>query len=262
MTIPAEKSDGMKVDLVSGVPYNAMCDFSTRMIRLNSDPILTRPSLKHLAVHEGYPGHYVQFTRRRAAYLEGRSPADGLLSVVNTASSTPFEGIADCGLSVIGWDDDLDGRLAALLARYRSGLGTRAAWRLHAEGWDIGSCQRRTRPRRPGGRRRLGRKPSQVHLQPRPLRPDLVLLARRTRSARRLVKVKTIPKLWDSYFTWTYDRMHSVQSLALFLGDISERKPSPSTPLSELGEGGPFGPGEGSTDSASTDRARRAGRRR
>jgi hypothetical protein len=216
MTIPAEKSDGMKVDLVSGVPYNAMCDFSTRIIRLNSDPILTRPSLKHLAVHEGYPGHFVQFTRRRAAYLEGRSPADGLLSVVNTASSTPFEGIADCGLSVIGWDDDLDGQLAALLARYRSGLGTRAAWRLHAENWELVRVRDElTRDALVGGE---GWVENRLKFLSSHARSALIWSYWRGEPSVQSVwsRVKDNPEQWDSYFTWTYDRMHSVQSLALF----------------------------------------------
>jgi len=226
MTIPAEKSDGMKVDLVSGVPYNAMCDFSTRIIRLNSDPILTRPSLKHLAVHEGYPGHYVQFTRRRAAYLEGRSPADGLLSVVNTASSTPFEGIADCGLSVIGWDDDLDGRLAALLARYRSGLGTRAAWRLHAERWELDRVKDElTRDALVGGE---GWVENRLKFISSHARSPLIWSYWRGEPGVQSVwsKVKNDPQKWESYFTWTYDRMHSVQSLALF----PENRQSSSTP--------------------------------
>lgn len=64
----------------------------------------------------------------------GKAAADGLLSVVNTASSSPFEGIADNGLHVIDWIVSDDDRLAELLTRYRSGIGTVAAWRLHAEG--------------------------------------------------------------------------------------------------------------------------------
>ncbi|HET9661669.1 MAG TPA: hypothetical protein VFP05_15150, partial [Thermomicrobiales bacterium] len=64
MEIPASKSDGMQVEIVRDVPYNAMCDYKHRLIRLNVDPVLTKPGLRHLAVHEGYPGHYVQFKRR------------------------------------------------------------------------------------------------------------------------------------------------------------------------------------------------------
>lgn len=130
--IPAPKSDGMQVQTVSGVPYNARCDYSNRTIELNIEPILTRPGLKHLAVHEGYPGHYLQFKLREHWYAQGTAPADGLLSVVNTASSSPFEGIADNGLRVIDWIENDDDRLSAILTRYRSGIGTVAAWRLHA----------------------------------------------------------------------------------------------------------------------------------
>jgi hypothetical protein len=66
--IPASKDDGMKVRAVSGVAYNARCDYLARSIELNTDPVLTRPGLRHLAVHEGYPGHYLQFKRRELAY--------------------------------------------------------------------------------------------------------------------------------------------------------------------------------------------------
>jgi hypothetical protein len=133
--IPAEKSDGMKVTPVSGAAFNARCDYLQRNIELNIDPTLTRPGLKHLTVHEAYPGHYVQFKLRETWYREGTAPADGLLSVVNTASSSTFEGIADNGLALLEWIESDDDRLQALLGRYRSGIGTGAAWRLHALGW-------------------------------------------------------------------------------------------------------------------------------
>jgi hypothetical protein len=133
--LPAPKSDGMRVITVSGVPFNARCNYLDRLVELNIDPILTQPGLKHLAVHEGYPGHYVQFKLRETWYHRGEAPADGLLSVVNTASSCTFEGIADNGLRVLDWISSDDDRLSALLTRYRAGIGTAAAWRLHALGW-------------------------------------------------------------------------------------------------------------------------------
>src|SRR6266508_6114562 len=61
-------SDGMHVITVSGVPFNARCNYLARQVELNIDPILTRPALKHLAVHECYPGHYVQFKLRETWY--------------------------------------------------------------------------------------------------------------------------------------------------------------------------------------------------
>jgi len=135
MRLPATKSDGMRFSGVTGAAFNARCNYLQRTVELNLDPVLTRQGLKHLVVHEGYPGHYVQFKLREEGYRRGTSPADGLLSVVNTASSTPFEGIADNGLRVIDWIESDDDRVNLLLGRYRAGLGTAAAWRLHALGW-------------------------------------------------------------------------------------------------------------------------------
>lgn len=132
--IPAPKSDGMQVIGVSGVAFNARCNYLERRVELNIDPVLTRPGLKHLAAHECYPGHYVQFRLREALYAEGKAPADNLLSVVNTASSSPFEGIADHGLFLLDWIVDDDDRVQHILNRYRSGIGTVAAWKLHALG--------------------------------------------------------------------------------------------------------------------------------
>ena len=133
--IPADQSDGMRVMAVTGVPYNARCDYLARRVELNVEPTLTLPSLRHLAVHEGYPGHYVQFKLRETWYREGTAPADNLLSVVNSASSCVFEGIADTGLAMIGWESSNDDAVQGLMNRYRSAIGTGAAWRLHAQGW-------------------------------------------------------------------------------------------------------------------------------
>ncbi len=133
MPIPAPPSDGMRARAVRGVSYNARCNYLGRQVDINVDPVLTRPGLRHLAVHEGYPGHYVQFKTRETGVAEGWAAADVLLSVVNTASSSVFEGIADTGLAMIGWDEDLDDRIQGLLTRQRAGIGTVAAWKLHAE---------------------------------------------------------------------------------------------------------------------------------
>jgi hypothetical protein len=135
LEIPALRSDGMRVEIVSGVPYNARCDYLNRTVQLNIDPVLTLPGLRHLTVHEAYPGHYVQFKLRETLAREGEAAADVLLSVVNTASSSVFEGIGDTALAMIQWDRSDDDRIQALMNRYRAGIGTGAAWRLHALGW-------------------------------------------------------------------------------------------------------------------------------
>ncbi len=132
--IPAPREDGMRVSPVSDVAFNARCDYLGRTIELNIGPTLTRPGLKHLAVHEGYPGHYLQFKLRETMYRAGTAPADVLLSVVNTASSSVFEGIADAGMEMMDWIDTDDDGVLGLLNRHRAAIGTGAAWRLHALG--------------------------------------------------------------------------------------------------------------------------------
>ena len=218
MDIPAEKSDGMKIRTVRAAPFNARCDFSNRTVDLNIDPILTMPSLRHLAVHEGYPGHYVQFIRRQVAYAEGRGPADNLLSVVNTASSTPFEGIADVGLRVIGWDKSPDDRLGVLLSRYASGLGTRAAWRLHAEGWaDERVRDELTRDQLVGGE---GWVAGRMRFISRPDRAALIWSYWQGEPAVGAAwdTVADRPEVWPAYFTYLYDRMHSAETVGMFPG--------------------------------------------
>ena len=133
--IPAPKSDGMRVSTVSGVHYDARCDYLGRTIELNIDPVLTRPSLKRLAIREGYPGHYVQFKIRETMAAEGLAAPDGLLSVANTASSSVTQGIADDGIRMIKWESTKDDEVQGLMNLHRAGIGAGAAWRLHALGW-------------------------------------------------------------------------------------------------------------------------------
>ena len=135
LKIPRPQSDGMHVVPVKGVAFNARCDYLSRRIELNVDPVLTRPGLKHLAVHEGYPGHYVQFTLRATMEEAGEAAADVLLSIVNSASSSIFEGIGDSGITMLDWMESDDDRVQALMNVYRAGIGTEAAWQFHALGW-------------------------------------------------------------------------------------------------------------------------------
>lgn len=118
---------------VTDAAFNAMCDYSNRTVVINTDPTLTEPWLTKLAIHEGYPGHVLQFSLREGWYDRGVAPADGLLSVVNTASSTTFEGIADAGIHLLGMDGG-DVRVADLAGRYQTALATIAADRFHRSG--------------------------------------------------------------------------------------------------------------------------------
>ncbi len=125
-----------RVELVRGAAFNARCDFANGVVELNTDPVLTEGNLRHLSVHEVVPGHVLQFSARRQAAQEGWGGADGLLSLVKSAGSPLFEGVADAGDHLIGWEGAVD-RITRLVGRHRSGIGTRAAWGLHRDGWTL-----------------------------------------------------------------------------------------------------------------------------
>jgi hypothetical protein len=212
--LPAPKSDGMRVATVSGVPFNARCDYLGRQVELNVDPILTRPALKHLAAHECYPGHYVQFKLRETWYRTGSAPADVLLSVVNTASSCTFEGIADNGLRVIDWIESDDDRLAALITRYRSGIGTAAAWRLHQLGWPAAQVAGWLRMQSLVGGE--GWVANRMRFIAAPQRCALIWSYWRGEASVAPVWERVAPDRRSAFLRFLYGRMHSPQSVAMF----------------------------------------------
>ena len=116
------------------VPYSAYCDFPGRQVLLNVGFPYTAFSLKHLAVHEAFPGHLVHLKLREMRVAEGRMPLDAAQVVTSSASSALFEGIADNGLQFLGWIETPEDHLGHLLQRLRSALRCRAAWRVLGEG--------------------------------------------------------------------------------------------------------------------------------
>ena len=212
--IPAEKSDRMQVIPVSGVHFNAMCNYAERRVHLNVDPVLTRPGLKHLVVHEGIPGHYVQFKIRETGLLDGSGAADSSLSVVNTAGASVFEGIADNGLRMLNWIESDDDRLQAVMNHYRAGIVTGAAWRMHALG--------------------LSKEEVSTWLRTQTLVGGEGWIANRMNfisAADRAVLIwsywwgePVVSRVWEripadrraEYLTFMYDRIHSNDSIAMF----------------------------------------------
>lgn len=214
LPIPAARSDGMQVETVSGVSFNARCNYLVRKVELNVDPILTRPGLKHLTVHEAYPGHYVQFKLREVWYHQGTAAADGLLSVVNTASSSPFEGIADNGLRVLDWVESDDDRLQALQSRYRAGIGTAAAWRLHALGWPEEEVAEWLRGQSlTGGEGWVANRMGFIRA---PARAVLIWSYWWGEASVAPVWQRVAPEQRPDYLRFLYGRMHSPQTVSMF----------------------------------------------
>jgi hypothetical protein len=118
-----------------GGAFSARSEYDRLCVLVNIEPTYTYPALKHLVCHEVYPGHYLQFSHRKTLYQRGLASADGLLSVVNHASSATFEGIADMGIHFLDWVESDDDRAYALLSTLRSASGTVSAYQMHTLGW-------------------------------------------------------------------------------------------------------------------------------
>uniref|UniRef100_UPI003100F809 hypothetical protein n=1 Tax=Neorhizobium sp. EC2-8 TaxID=3129230 RepID=UPI003100F809 len=137
-------ASALKADWVDGewikpvpqrdVPYSAYCDFPGRQVLLNIDFPYTSFGLKHLAVHEAFPGHLVHLKLRERRVAEGLMPLDAAQVVTSSASSAIFEGIADNGLQFLDWIETPEDHLGHLLQRLRSALRCRAAWQVLGEG--------------------------------------------------------------------------------------------------------------------------------
>lgn len=118
---------------VRGVPFAAYCDYPGRELRLNLDYGYTRPALKHLACHEGFPGHYVHLAVREQKTRDGQMPLDAALVVTSSASSPLFEGIAENGIYFLDWIEGAEDELGMTVSRLRSAARINAAWMIHAE---------------------------------------------------------------------------------------------------------------------------------
>ena len=149
--LPLPEGDYYHCRTVSDGPFNASSHYEERCVVINVSPILTTQKLRHLVCHEVYPGHFMQFTLRRQAWEKGVGGLDGTLSVCNHSSSCTFEGIADCGLKFLGWDNTLDDRVCELISQIQGALATAASYRLHTLKWESGAVENFLRTGAPGG---------------------------------------------------------------------------------------------------------------
>lgn len=106
--------------LVYNVPYNAYCDYMSRMIYINGEVTYTYDELKHLVCHEAYPGHMTHMAVRQQLLEAGKIPKDAGLVLTNTASSPVFEGLADQGNDVLEWYEDINDEICRQLNQLQS----------------------------------------------------------------------------------------------------------------------------------------------
>lgn len=214
IALPAPKEDGLKVITLSSDHFNARCDYRARIVEINIDPIVTRPALKHLVVHEAYPGHYVQFKLRETMYAQGQSAADGLFSMLKSPSSCMFEGVADFGIHMLDWVEGDDDRFMVLMTRYQAGIAAAAAWRLHAQGWSREQTMDWLRSQNLlGGEGWVSHRMGYIS----PVQRGMHIWSywRGERIVESVWK-RVAPERRADFYRYVYSRLHSPQTLALF----------------------------------------------
>ncbi len=212
--LPLPEGDEYHCETVASGPFNASSDYGNRRVIINTAPVLTVQKLKHLVCHEVYPGHFMQFTLRRQAWEQGTGGLDGTLSVCNHSSSSTFEGIADCGIRFLDWDEGVDDRISALISVIQSALGTAASYRMHTLGWESGRVEDFLRQNAPGGGQ--GWVDNRMRFISDPARSALIWSYWRGDGGVFPVWERVEKNDRPRFYTYIYNRLHTVQSLQLF----------------------------------------------
>ena len=124
----------VKAVIVYDAPYSGYCDFLGRSIYVNGDLDYFYPTAKRLMSHETHPGHVTHMQIRKLQVEAGLAPVDALLVFTNTASSPIFEGLADNGLSFMGWNKTADDEIAETLQTMVSKINNTCSHMLHELG--------------------------------------------------------------------------------------------------------------------------------
>ncbi len=212
--LPLPEGDYYHCRTVSDGHFNASSHYDERCVVINVSPILTTQKLRHLVCHEVYPGHFMQFTLRRQAWEKGVGGLDGTLSVCNHSSSCTFEGIADCGLKFLGWDNTLDDKVSELIAQIQGALATAASYRLHTLKWEAGAVESFLRANAPGGGE--GWIANRMAFISDPARAALIWSYMRGDEGTMPVWERAGKADRERFFEYIYGRLHTVQSLQLF----------------------------------------------
>lgn len=205
---------------VRNVPFSAYCDYVSRRLLVNLDYVYTRSALKHLACHEGFPGHFVHLAVRDQRSRAGEMPPDATLVVTNSASSAVFEGIGENGIYFLDWIEGPSDRLAMALNRLRSAARVNAALMIHQEGKSLDETRTYLR--------------ETCYVPPAWVESRLAFLTHRLRApfifaywygdiAVELVWRQVAPKQESSFFSYLYHQMHTPATLARYWRGAASR---------------------------------------
>lgn len=209
----ATKDYRMELNLVSGVPYTARCNFNQGLMDLNGDLKFTRSALKHLVAHEVFPGHSTQLLYTLEAAQQGSSSPDVLLCTANTVVGTIQEGIGDQGIHLIDWIESEDDAIFMALRRLRSAAATNAAWYQMAEFWTLEQVRdflQDTAFPQPAWRE--GRLRFAAH----PFRGAFIASYWFGDEAVREVRERVKPENQKAFIKYLYGQMHTPSSLRMF----------------------------------------------
>jgi hypothetical protein len=198
---------------IRAVPFSAYCDYPGRRLLLNVDYPYTMPGLKHLACHEGFPGHAVHLAVREAKTRNGEMPLDGALVVTNSASSPIFEGIGENGIYFLDWIEGPADKLGVALTRLRSAARINAALMIHTQGKSAGEARdylmRSCYLNQSQAESRLG-------FLTHKLRAPFIFAYWQGDMAVSNVWVKVSPAQRQEFFHYLYDHMHTPTTLETY----------------------------------------------
>jgi hypothetical protein len=209
----ATKDYRMRLNMVTGVPYTARCNFNQGLMDLNGDLKFTRSALKHLVAHEVFPGHSTQLLYTLEAAKQGSSTPDVLLCTANTVVGTIQEGIGDQGIHLIDWVESADDAIFMALRRLRSAAATSAAWYQMAEFWTLEQVREFLQDTAfPQPTWREGRLRFAAH----PFRGAFIASYWFGDEVVREVRERTKPEDQKAYVKYLYGQMHTPSSLRMF----------------------------------------------
>lgn len=203
----------MALNMVSGVPFTARCNFNAGKMDLNTDLNFTRSALKHLVCHEVFPGHSTQLLYTKTAAERGESSADVLLCTANAVTGCVQEGIGDQGVHLIDWIEDTHDAIHMALRRLRSATSTSAAWYQMGGGWS--EEQVRTYLERES----FGQRPwieGRIRFASYPFRGPFIASYWYGDEAVRTVRERLGPGERAAFIASLYGQMHSPRSLLMF----------------------------------------------
>lgn len=137
--MPTPDEHRISVLLLEDYPYYAYSAYERDywgQVRLSDDIGWELAALKHSICHEAFPGHQAFAAIREQRFRDGTFPIEGTLYYGNTPTSPIFEGVAECGVEILGMIDTIDDRIFSVYNRLCFAVSTNVAFDCNGDGMD------------------------------------------------------------------------------------------------------------------------------